>query len=112
MQTTILSVIPLALLLFSFGVAVEPTYPDRELPLLKGDPYGSNKVNDVVQAGQCKMGRDANQCILKRRDANKNGWEVCDRDKPCTKDGNPCSVRYRLGLDGKARVINVNCHLY
>ncbi|KAE8413832.1 hypothetical protein BDV36DRAFT_267450 [Aspergillus pseudocaelatus] len=51
MQTTILSVIPLALLLFSFGVAVEPTYPDRELPLLKGDPYGSNKVNDVVQAG-------------------------------------------------------------
>lgn len=51
MQTTILSVIPITLLLFSFGVAMEPTYPDRELPLLKGDPYGSDKVNDVVTVG-------------------------------------------------------------
>ncbi|KAE8341341.1 hypothetical protein BDV24DRAFT_174748 [Aspergillus arachidicola] len=82
MQTTMLSVIPLTLLLFSFGAAVVPPNPDNRLPLLQGNPDRLHGVQEFVEKGYCKKGRDASQCILKGRNLNQNGWEICDTDKP------------------------------
>ncbi|KAB8273885.1 hypothetical protein BDV30DRAFT_238133 [Aspergillus minisclerotigenes] len=82
MQTTMLSVIPLTLLLFNFGAAVVPPNPDNRLPLLKGNPDRLHDIQKFVETGYCKKGRDASQCILKGRNVNQNGWEICDTDKP------------------------------
>ncbi|OOO07365.1 hypothetical protein OAory_01038650 [Aspergillus oryzae] len=82
MQTTMLSFIPLTLLLFNFGAAVVPPNPDNRLPLLKGNPDRLHGIQKFVETGYCKKGRDASQCILKGRNVNQNGWEICDTDKP------------------------------
>ncbi|KNG91335.1 hypothetical protein ANOM_000506 [Aspergillus nomiae NRRL 13137] len=106
------SVILLTLLFLGSSVAVQPTYPNRKLPPLRGDPQNGVDPMYMIETGYCKMGGNAGQCRVDRRRKKGNLRRKCDTDKPCTKDDDPCSIRWGPGDEQKPSVINVNCHLY